>query len=229
MITLKHIDKELLICDGKMPTKHFVGVGVEINALGITRHVGLVFFCDDGYFLFHFNGSDVEIEEEPLGWYFKKLDFINSEFCNQFFGHCKKIKDIAKPVNGYFYPGSYYSSDGVYCTNLGLPEYMSCVGFCINVVKGFIEADEYFHYQDWTNLNGEFDKKYISDFIEKYKKIRPDMNEELISNNIRRITPPEYLASAYLEELPIRRNAVRNILNLVTQAIREKKPLVHQN
>lgn len=222
MYTLKKISQDLIKSDEDPLDSYFVAAAVEINAAGQSRHVGLIIHCEEGYYLFHFDGQNIEIEEEPVGWYFHKtLDFILPEFCNQFLGHCKKIKEKAKPKFGLFYPGSYYNENGEYYSESGLEEYMSCVGFCINVIKGFIEADEYFRYEDWTNV--DFKKKYIEEFIIEYKKIKPDITEDLIADNIRRITPPEYLASAYLDDLPIRRVEVRQLINNVVQAIKDKR------
>ena len=230
MYNLRQISKELIRSDGEIPQEYFVAAAVEVDGLGRAGHVGLIIHCEAGYFLFHFDGGEeLELEENPVGWYFHKtLDFILPDFCNSFFGHCDKIKKTAKPKFGHFYSGSYYK-EGKYYSENGLEEYMSCVGFCINVVKGFIEADEYFYYQDWTSgSNIQFHQKYIKDFIEKYKKTKPDITEELIAENVRRITPPEYLASAYLVELPIRRAEVRKIHNNVVQAILEKRVKVGQ-
>lgn len=223
MYTLKKIDKLLLKSDQQNLDEYFVAAACEINAIGQAKHVGLIIHCNEGYFLFHYEGGEtVELEEDPIDiWYFHKaFDFILPEFCGDFLGHCKKIQENAKPIYGFFYPGSYYS-DGVYYSENQLPEYMTCVGFCINVVKGFIEADEFFAFEDWNAE--DIDQEYIDSMIAKIQIVNPNITAESIAENIRRIRPTEFISSAFINEYPIRKEAIDVILALVTQVIKGKR------
>lgn len=220
LYTLQKISKSLLKTDEVNLKNYFVAAAVEINAFGQARHAGIVFHCEEGYFLFHFKGN-IDLEENPVGWYFhKSINFILPEFCDQFLGHCRKIQKYAKPKLGMFYPGSYYK-DGKYFTENNEAEYMSFVGFCINVIKGFLEADEYFEYKDWNGI--DFKRHYLEDILKDYKAFKPDITEDDIAAHIRRITPPEFISFAFLEKLPIRRAEVRKIHNVVSEAIRLKR------
>lgn len=222
MYTLKKINKLLLKSDEQDLDEYFVSAACQINEEGEAKHAGIVIHCEEGYYLFHYGGEDVELcnalDDE---WYFQKsFDFILPDFCGEFLGHCKKIKENSNPKYGFFYQGSYYE-DGKYYSENGLPEYMTCVGFCINVIKGFIEADEYFQYTDWTNEH--INEGYINHMVEKMRLINPKINPEHIKENIRRISPPEFIASAFLDEIPIRRANVNEIIELVIEAINMKR------
>lgn len=223
MYTLSKIDKELIKSTEQNLDKYFVAAACLVNEQGLAQHVGLIIHSEEGYFLFHYTGQEVLFEDGKIEeWYFhKSIGFILPEFCGIFLGHCKKIAQNAKPEYGCFYNGSFYNSNGEYYSQNQIPEFMTCVGFCINVIKGFIEADEYFEYTDWTNQKAS--QQYISEMIAQIQKIAPYITEEMISDNIRRIKPSEFVGSAFLKNIPIRKNDIDLIIDDLEKVIHGKK------
>lgn len=212
MITLEQIDKELFQSDTVKPDKNFVAAAVMVLPNGYAQHSGFVISYNNDYYLFHYTGEKVELEGIPTGqWYFhKKLDFITEDEVLAFYAHCRIIKDKANPKYGFFYAGDYYNKEGKYFSESGIQEYMTCVGFCINVVTGFFENNTYFTYNDWDDTGLKRPNEYFEDFLKKAKEENPDVkiDETLYRRHIRRISPLEYTTSAYLETLPITKSEV---------------------
>jgi hypothetical protein len=223
LYNLSRIDKELIKSTEQNLDKYFVAAACFINEEGIAQHVGLIIHSEEGYFLFHYTGEKVLFEDRKIEeWYFhKSIEFILPEFCGIFLGYCMKIAQNAKPEYGFFYDGSFYDINGNYYSKNQIPEFMTCVGFCINVIKGFIEADEYFEYKDWTNQKAS--QQYINEMIAQIRKIAPHVTEEMISDNIRRIKPSEFVGSAFLKNIPIRKSDIDLIIDDLEKVIYRKK------
>ena len=92
---------------------------------------------------------------------------------------------------------------GDYIGDSDLGERMSCVGFCLNVLKGFLEED-YLSYSDWNAE--EDDKEYLINFCKEH-----DLEIESIQPHYRRITPIECLSSCFFTELPISRTDIDDV------------------
>lgn len=222
MYTTSKIEKQLIKSTDQNLDEHFVAVACLINEDGIAYHAGLIINCEDGYFLFHYTGENVLFESASIeDWYFhKSLEFINPEFCGIFLGHCRRIEQNAKPEYGFFYNGSFYDTNGQYYSDNNIPEFMTCVGFCINVIKGFIEADEYFNYNDWTNAKTP--ESYIDKMVLRIQQIAPNVTKDMIAEHCRRIKPSEFLASAFLKNIPIRKSEVDSMIDNLEVAIINK-------
>jgi hypothetical protein len=147
------------------------------------------------------------------------------------------IEKDANPTYGYFYSGSYYEN-GKYFSENGQAEIMTCVTFCLNVILGFIESDEYITFSDWNIANqigayrvyyrggAQEDKdvdEYIAYFTAKFSQLVPDVDVDVLKENLRRIYPVEYLSSAFVEELPIRKVIVDSIVPLVERSLKIKR------
>lgn len=232
MYTLEEIDKELIQSDNPNLPESFVAAAVKVDNAGIAHHAGLVISTSGKYYLFHYTGEIVILDIVPNGkWYFhKNLSFITNEEVLAFYAHCKIISTKANPSYGYFYSGSYYTEEGQYFSESGIPEFMTCVGFCINVVLGFIESDEYFVYSDWSedsvkNAHGVFANHidYFNWFISQPNVQGQNIDIQLFKENLRRINPAEYVASAYLEIIPIRKKAIDEIIANVEAVIEHKR------
>jgi len=77
-----------------------------------------------------------------LDTYFHKTTLtIHPDEVPAFIVYCQQIKQKAKPIYGFFYSGEFYDKEGNYLMNKDLGERMTCVGFCLNVLKGFLEED----------------------------------------------------------------------------------------
>jgi hypothetical protein len=236
---LDDIDNELIKSDaGGMP-ENFVAAAVAVDETGKAYHAGFVIGYKAIFYLFHYTGIEVKLESLPIGeWYFhKSLTFISEDEVSAFYNHCKVIEKDANPTYGYFYSGSYYEN-GKYFSENGEAEIMTCVTFCLNVILGFIESDEYLTFSDWDIANqiGAYrvyhrwdtpeDKnaeEYIAYFISKFSRLMPDVALEILKRNLRRIYPVEYLSSAFVEKFPIKKVTVDSIVPLVETSLRIKR------
>jgi len=220
-LTIEEIDASLINSDLNDLRSDFVAVAIKIRE-GEATHAGLIISTNGKYFLFHFIPQGVGLIDVPKSeWYFHKVfDFISSDESAAFLSHCKIIKKESKPTFGYSYDGSYYDSSGTYFSKNNLPQIMTCVGFCMNVVLGYIESKVYFEFESWPSdpsTETYFDE-HEKEFIEKF----PDHDIEKVKENWRRITPAEYFASGFLQ-IPIKRIEINKIIENVKKAIKNKQ------
>lgn len=75
---------------------------------------------------------------------------------------------------------------------------MTCAGFCLNVLKGFLEED-YLAYADWDNVAYPR-ATYVEEFCTTH-----GLDMDKIQASHRRITPRECLVSCLFDQLPIRK------------------------
>jgi hypothetical protein len=215
VITLEQIDKELFQSDAVTPVKNFVAAAVMVVDGGRAQHSGIVISYNSDYYLFHYTSEEVELKDVPKGeWYFhKELEFISEEEVLAFYAHCKIIKQHANPKFGAFYAGDYYNKEGKYFSESGLQEFMTCVGFCINVMTGYIENSNYFNYAEWTETTLGNPDQYFENFLRDVKKNNPDIavDEALFRKHLRRITPLDYTSASYLQSIPISKAEVDKI------------------
>ncbi|SKD00491.1 hypothetical protein SAMN05660461_1839 [Chitinophaga ginsengisegetis] len=206
-----------------LPSK-FVAAAVELDPnTRKAKHSGIVMKHDSTYKLFHFDGR-LWFDDAPVNnWYFhKRLDFIKEEEIENFIAHCEIIKKESNPRYGFYYPGSHYDSTGQYFSKIPNTEFMTCVGLCLNTIKGFIEDDEYFRYTDWTIADNHMTMSFITDTIIGIRAANPTLSNVQIMEDIRRILPDEYFASTYLKTMPIRKHEIDVIIDAVRIALINK-------
>jgi hypothetical protein len=236
---LEEVTSLIIKSDSKDLPENFVASAVLINEKGIAYHAGIVIGYQDERYLFHYTGLEVKLEIITKGkWYFhKELTFIAEDEVSAFINHCKVIEQEANPEYGYFFGGSFYDTNGKYFSENGTPEIMTCVSFCLNVILGFIESDEYITFADWNVSNqsgtyriyhpwGSEDKnaeEYIEYFINSFSNLVKDVNLDALKANLRRIYPVEYLSTAFVEAPPIRKVDVDIILPFVEKALEIKR------
>ena len=220
MLSLQQISNELIKSDLDATEGDFVAAAVSISEGGEAKHAGLVIKYNDDYYLFHF-GPKLKFEPLPEGqWYYhKNLNFIKSEEIPSFLAHCKLIDEEANPIYGYYFNGSYFSG-GQYFSDIETPQYMTCVGFCLNVLNGFILHSQFIYFNEWK-IN-TVSQRYIDEIIEKFKADIPDIDINMLIEDIRRIAPEEYLAAAYIDNIPVRKTQIDAIIVNVSQAIYNK-------
>lgn len=191
---------------------NLVGAAVMLKE-GNVKHAGLFIRYNGVSKLFHFTGKEILIESvNDTDLYFhKELKFITPSLTPAFLSHCEIVLKEAKPKYGYFYAGSMYDAEGRFINNGDLPEYMTCVGFCLNFIKYFLVDEDFFHYLDWdSNLIEDEElgegEGFIEWFLEeKVKKHYPDINIAAFKENMRRILPIEYISGGYSEKIPVRK------------------------
>lgn len=227
-----NIQQELISINANDIPNNIIAAATFINDTGMAEHAGIFVKYNNTPLLLHWFGKDILFEKvDPSidsrhGWYFhKKFVFSLPRTISSFIVHCNEIKEESNPQYGYFYPGSYYDSNGKYYNDdeeNRHPEYMTCVGFCLNVIKGFIEQEDYIQYRDWTAANS-LDDEYLANTIKIIRAYHPDISVEEISENARRIKPVEYLAAAFSENIPVTKKYTDSIIEEVQQILSTKR------
>jgi hypothetical protein len=224
-VTLKKIDSNLIKSDSGNLPQNLIAIAVLINEKLEGQHSGLIIGVEGVYYLFHYTGESIELENPvPTGqWYFhKSLDIIPQEESETFLWHCQKIKSDNRDLKyGFMFDGSYYH-EGKYFTESNLPEFSTCVGFCINVISGYLYDQKYIEVSDWENepIQGGFQRFFDEALIQV-----PNLDQELYKTHHKRITPAECTASAYIDEIPVRKNAIDAIIENVKISIQNKRSI----
>jgi len=172
----------------------------------IPQHSAIIIQHQENRFLFHYTGYAIEYSEVNDEYFHRITDTITPEEIPSFIAMCKNIHSKANPIYGYFYSGESYDIHGSHLSDNDSGERMTCVGFCLNVLKGFLE-DDYIQYADWTEESHEEEG-----YLEKYCK-KHNLEIESIRASHRRISPRECLSSAFFTRLPIRKVQIDNKVN----------------
>lgn len=207
MYTESQIKNNLSLTKNFLASGNFVGISVTLNEEGQAHHSGLIIGYNGINYYFHYDKQNVLLKQVDLnladGVYHKKLEIIDERLIASFLNHCKIIEKTASPKYGYFYGGSYYEN-GIYHSSQNTPQLMTCVGFCINVVTGFIEEKNYIEFSDWQPLTDKAEK-WFNDFIIELEKQYSDIDISQLKKEFRRIKPSELISSAYFNSLPVRK------------------------
>ncbi len=195
--------------------RDFVALGFLIYGDNNDTHSAFVIQHKGVLSEFHFTGK-IESSELKHDYYHKITYSIHPDEVPAFIASCQQIKKKANPIYGYFYSGESYDSDGNHFGNKDLGQRMTCVGFCLNVLKGFLE-DDYLQYTDW---NEESHKclGYLEWYCEKHK-----VDISMVKTSHRRIAPIELLTSGFFNNFPIRKIHIDGKLEDVTSIIQAKQ------
>lgn len=202
----------------------FVAIGAYVSDSRISQltngtayHSLLIVKYRDELFQFHYTGHPtlgILLDNNIDSNCFHKItDTIDVKLIPAFIMMCKRILKNANPKYGYFYSGEFYDIDGTHFSDKAIGERMTCSGFCLNVLKGFLE-DDYIVYTDWDSSTHQLEN-YLQDFC----NIRGlDINEIAISH--RRISPLELLSSGYFSNIPITKEQVDSKVGNVEEYLR---------
>jgi hypothetical protein len=179
----------------------FVALGNLVNG-AVSYHSAFIIKYNRMIYEIHYPGPGEGIEIENLkGDYFHKItDTILPEEVPAFIALCKNIQKNANPEYGFFYSGESYDVNGNHLSNQDIGEVMTCVGFCINVMKGYHEED-YLEFTDWQS------ESQSTKYLEEYCKIH-NLDIDKIRAFHRRITPREFLISGFYNNLPIEKKEI---------------------
>ncbi len=164
-------------------------------------HCAFVIQYENKLYEFHYTGEEIEYSELKNDYFHKVTNTILPDEVPSFIAMCKNILKNANPRYGYFYSGESYNKEGVHLSNVDLGERMTCVGFCLNVMTGFLEED-YINYKDWSS-DSHSDPEYLINFCKNH-----NLDIDKIKSSHRRITPRECLISGYFDELPISKEEI---------------------
>lgn len=214
-------------------SENFVSIGMTVLSFAekIEGFHSALLICHDGVLsIMHFTSKEVifdvlDDENEIEKYFIKKIGYFeteNSELVS-FKIFCKKIAENSNLKYGFLFPGGFYDSGtGKFFSETNEPEVSTCVGFCINVLTGWIyDIDKYFEFEDWDLLpisNPTFIKHF-----QDAQTLKPDLKEEDYQKHHRRISPNELTLSGYydIEDMAIKKSKIESDLTLFIEIIQE--------
>lgn len=220
-VNLNTVEESLLRLSDCDVHEDFIAFCVKVGDDGIATHSGIIICYDERMHFFHFD-STVHLDELDLdniddNLYIKKITIFGNETILAFKGYCEILELEVCPLYGFIFLNSFYNVDGVYYSEANLPDITTCVGFCINVIRGFLyNNDKYIEIGDWNNSTIDtlpVDFQYwinsIQDQLERISQnVSDEMMENIKSNYFKRIRPSELASSAFFEKLPIRKVSI---------------------
>ncbi len=220
-INLNTIDESLLRLSDCEIHEDFIAFCVDVDSNGIATHSGIIICYDEKLHLFHFDSTvhldDLDINNIPDNLYIKKITIFGNERVLAFKAYCEILEVEVSPLYGFVFANSFYNIDGMYYSDSNLPDITTCVGFCINVIRGFLyNNDKYIEVNDWNSSTIDtlpVDFQFWLDSIDDQlrlisENINVEMMEGVRNNYFKRIRPSELASSAFFERLPIRKNNV---------------------
>jgi hypothetical protein len=190
-------------------SENFVAIGNLINEDKEPYHAALIIKYNSNLLQYHYTGSEIELSDVNFDYFHKKTKTIHKDEIPAFIAYCNSIMKNANPIYGYFYSGEYYDNKGVHFSKKAIGERMTCVGFCLNVLKGFLEKD-YLNYIDWDSSTHS--NEYLLKYAEKH-----NLNVDDIQESHRRISPIEMLTSGFFYNIPISKIEIDGKLDQVKE------------
>jgi hypothetical protein len=201
---------KLVKCSSITTPDNLIGAAVYINPRKQAKHAGIFIRYNGKNKLFHYDGLNVLLEDYDNDQLYvvKEIDFIHSSLIPSIVMHCELVLEKASPLYGYFYMGSMYNESGDFISEGNMPEYMTCVGFCLNYFKYILKGKDFFNYLDWTSLGLGEKEGFVESFINEVQDKFQNIDINMFQNGIRRINPLEYLTGAFSEKIPVRKEFV---------------------
>ncbi len=207
----------------------FVALGTQLDGSGNPYHAGIIIRLKGIEYLHHYTGAEAQLVSkfETDSWFVYKIaNFIAVDDENEvgaFLQHCKRVCDKSEITYSCVLDGSTYAADGTFESASGLPELGTCVGFCINTLSiACIDSDTYLQLEDWdeSSIPENFP---LDNFGQRQTFSRyPNLDRGLYNAFRKRISPLEYLCSAFFNEQPVRKNQIDEIRNDVREMIYKK-------
>ena len=213
--------------DSELP-ENFVAIATQVCE-NLPTHAGILIRHKKINYLHHYPGDRAPLVVPNFnenGWYIYKIwEIINFEDESEvasFLQHCFRICGNTEITYSYIMDKSKYDSNGTFVTKSGLPEFGTCVGFCVNTLSNYIiDGDSYFHLDDWDASN--VDKMIDAYGIKQAEKKYPNLDWTLYNALKKRITPTEYLCSAFFtKKYPIKKKKIAEIETEVLKAVQDK-------
>lgn len=178
-------------------------------------HSGFVIQQSGNLLEFHFKGLGIIYQPLESDFLHKILTCIHEEDVPAFVAHCRNIQRKAKPIYGYFYSGEWYDALVNFIGNRDLGQRMTCVGFCLNILRGFLEND-YLAFEDW-DATSHAEPGYLESYCQRYA-----LEIEKVRDSHRRITPLELFVSAFCSPLPIPKHEIDAKIEEVLRGVESK-------
>jgi hypothetical protein len=212
--------------DHELP-ENFVSIAVQVKEEDLTlAHAAILIRHENINYLHHFPGSQPpEVIENfnDSGWHiYKIIESFNVNDASEvgsFLQYCKRICSQSKITYSYIGDGSSYSDKGEYISKMNLPEFGTCVGFCINTLTNAIIdiEDSFLKLDDW-------DDSEIIEWVDAWSKKQvdqkyPNLDWTLYNAFKKRITPLEFLCTSFFNKYPINKNQIDGIKEKVMDSI----------
>lgn len=223
------IAKTLIRCNAENLPDNVIASTVYINDTFFVQHAGIFIRYNGISYLFHYTGKAVKLENfekvhNADSYFFKELKFIKHKIIGALLYQCKKVEQNARPEYGYFHTSlAQYNSNGIFENPGEHPEYMTCVGFCLNFLNYFLSDEDYFYYADWDIDSIQREKGFVENFIDEVRIIYPQINIEDFEVGLRRIFPIEYIAGAYSDNLPVRKEFTNAISPKIQKELTKRR------
>ncbi|WP_337045436.1 hypothetical protein [Emticicia sp. 17c] len=199
--------------------ENFVSIAVNIHKDKIEpTHAAILIRHENINYLHHFPGQtlpEVIDNFNESGWYiYKIINFIevgDSYEVGAFLQYCRRVCKNSNITYSYIADGSSYNDRGQFISRIGLPEFGTCVGFCLNTLSNAILDIEnsIIELDDWddSEILQWVDNQSVLQVQKKY----PDLDWNLYNAFKKRITPLEYLCISFFDDYPIKKNEVDKI------------------
>ena len=211
-IELNTVGEKLSKLNSCQTNEDFIAICITLNEQGIGHHCGVIICYEEELTFFHFDGNVkleiLQIDEIPNNFYIKKTSIFEDDKILGFKAYCEILSLEVSPNYGFIFTNSFYNADGTYYSENNLPDITTCVGFCINVIRGFLyNNDKYIDIEDWDDSSLE---EFTQDFIEiietqlsYIESIDISRLEDIKNSFFKRIKPSELTSSAFFKEVPI--------------------------
>lgn len=198
--------------------ENFVAIGSCINEQGVATHSVLVVKYQSELKHIHFTGREILFDTISDNTCFHKItETINEELIPSFIVMCNRVLKTANPRYGFFYSGEYYDLNGVHFADKEISETMTCSGFCLNILKGFLEED-YLLFNEWNTPSYP-----TEDYLERFAN-HFDLDIKKISESHRRISPLELLCSGFFQTIPISKNEIDSKIDETSEYLKNYFP-----
>lgn len=218
-INEKIIEQELKRFDLHNVDEEVFGIGIHLDDNGRAQHSGLVLCYEGEKLFFHFTGEVelLDVTKDQVVLYFRKLELFPVDYFSYIRAHFDLLVDSIHPKYGYVFTDSFYE-ESIYVSDIKhLPDFCTCVGFCINIIRSlFIEKEKrYIEINDWDSQSladvDAFFIKYVEHHLKKVKEFSAENIETIKKSTFKRITPVEIMISAYLakpKKIPVRKKEI---------------------
>jgi hypothetical protein len=237
-INLNKVEESLLRLNDCDTHEDFIAFCVSVDDVGIATHSGILICYDEKVHFFHFDSTvhldELDIDNIDNNLYIKKITIFGNEIILAFKAYCEILQLEVSPLYGFVFLNSFYNVDGVYYSDANLPDITTCVGFCINVIRGFLyNNDKYIEVGDWNSdtidslpVDFQYWIDSVQDQLESISvNVSVEMMEDVKNNYFKRIRPSELASSAFFENLPIRKVSI-DFLNPTLENTLQLKTLV---
>lgn len=209
--------------------ENFVGLYVELDAVGDCEHIGVIIKCWENSMLFHFKFSGVRLEPVPsmdeLQCYTTLKLYLGDKEIEEFYGYCHFLRKKISNNNSrfsYIFDDSKFSMDVKRMLDNSPTDMLltTCTGFCLKVLDGNMLENRYLNTTDWDNTT--LDDNRIAQTIKEIKKIFEErgFDYSLINEgDIKRIYPIELMTSSLFVNYPIRKYQIDSQVDEVRECL----------